>query len=543
MTDTTFLLERLATEWDALLRNAEISDIYSQQADELTIVCSGDSLSALRVGTKGPLRYLFRSNRVGKPRKNVTDLLPACHGKKITSVTCVNGDRALACRLDNGSELIIVCFGNTGSVLLATGGLIEDAFGYHRRFIGESLPEFRQARWPSGTAELNLQEWQGSQLTGTLRKKFVAFSQTMLSELEHRFAEEIKTNGEAPPLSELLLREANSIVEESKNGSARMYMTSPVTTVSTIEMRHLGAEERRTFDTVDELCREHYVRGFDRARFEVRRDALSKPLKKRADRLGKSLEGIRAQLAKKDRAEIFEKWGHLLMAQSSLSERGKTRLIVQDLFGSGEEDIPLDPKLSILENAQRYYQKSNKVKGALEEGTSRSVDLERHLEETQTLIEELEQVDTIEMLKQFEATNESTLDRLFPKSTEENTLPYRRFEVEGYTILVGKNSRQNDELTFKHASPHDYWFHARGFPGSHVVLVVKDKNKKPQPAAIEGAARIAAYYSKAKGSKLAPVIVTQKKYVRKARRGNPGQAIVTNEDVLLVEPGLPTEKE
>jgi predicted ribosome quality control (RQC) complex YloA/Tae2 family protein len=120
---------------------------------------------------------------------------------------------------------------------------------------------------------------------------------------------------------------------------------------------------------------------------------------------------------------------------------------------------------------------------------------------------------------------------------------FRTFLTESSAeILVGRNNKENDHLTFRFARPDDLWFHAQDVPGSHVLLKRKDKKREPSPSDIRVAAEVAAYFSKAKSEKKASVIYTQAKYVRKPKKGKPGLALVEREKTLLVQPGLPKKK-
>jgi len=116
----------------------------------------------------------------------------------------------------------------------------------------------------------------------------------------------------------------------------------------------------------------------------------------------------------------------------------------------------------------------------------------------------------------------------------------RRFVLpEGWVVLVGRSNAENDILTHQAARPRDLWFHARGVAGSHVVLQRGDRKDNPSKTALDQAASIAAYYSKARTSRHAPVIHTEKRYVRKPRKAAPGLAVCLREKVLMVEPKLP----
>jgi predicted ribosome quality control (RQC) complex YloA/Tae2 family protein len=118
----------------------------------------------------------------------------------------------------------------------------------------------------------------------------------------------------------------------------------------------------------------------------------------------------------------------------------------------------------------------------------------------------------------------------------------REFKTtDGWTVLVGRSNTENDLLTHKVARQEDYWFHAHGVPGSHVVLRREGRKDNPSARTIEEAASIAAYFSKARHSSKAPVIYTLKKYVRKPRGGKPGLALCTREKTVMVPPRNPAE--
>jgi predicted ribosome quality control (RQC) complex YloA/Tae2 family protein len=105
-----------------------------------------------------------------------------------------------------------------------------------------------------------------------------------------------------------------------------------------------------------------------------------------------------------------------------------------------------------------------------------------------------------------------------------------------WEILIGKNAGNNDLLTFKFAHKYDYWLHAQGVPGSHVIIHQSDKNIEPPMRIIEKAASIAAYFSASKTSSTVPVNYTKVKYVRKPRKAQPGMVIISQSKTIFVEP-------
>jgi predicted ribosome quality control (RQC) complex YloA/Tae2 family protein len=108
-------------------------------------------------------------------------------------------------------------------------------------------------------------------------------------------------------------------------------------------------------------------------------------------------------------------------------------------------------------------------------------------------------------------------------------------------VVVGRSNEENDFVTHRLAKQEDYWFHASGVPGSHVVLKRAGRKDNPSSKAIEEAAAIAAFYSKSRNSRKAPVIYTLKKYVHKPRKAKPGLATCSNEKTVMVAPMNPEE--
>lgn len=124
---------------------------------------------------------------------------------------------------------------------------------------------------------------------------------------------------------------------------------------------------------------------------------------------------------------------------------------------------------------------------------------------------------------------------------EERFHPRTYTTREGWTVLVGRSNEENDYVTHALARPDDYWFHAHGCPGSHVVLRREGRKDNPSVRTLEEAASIAAWFSKARTSRKAPVVYTMKKYVRRPRKGPPGLALITREKLILVEPKAPPD--
>jgi predicted ribosome quality control (RQC) complex YloA/Tae2 family protein len=159
---------------------------------------------------------------------------------------------------------------------------------------------------------------------------------------------------------------------------------------------------------------------------------------------------------------------------------------------------------------------------------------EELMQELQGHISKVEAIESLRELRKYIKNNVSEQNDKQVLTVQDL---FKYVNYQGWEILIGKNSRNNDLLTQRYARKEDLWLHARDVSGSHVVIR-RQAGKKFPVNVIEKAAGIAAYYSKRKNDTLCPVIVTPKKYVRKTKDLLEGQVIVDKEEVVLIEPSL-----
>jgi len=225
------------------------------------------------------------------------------------------------------------------------------------------------------------------------------------------------------------------------------------------------------------------------------------------------------------------------------SEPAQGVVTLHDFYSDKEIEIPLIQGKGIIESASQYYKKAKKLqraKAPLEKargelkGTTSLLERQRSALTAAESLEELNQ-----LIAEFGIDSSSGRSGL--AEPEYQASPFYRVFLSstGAKILVGKSAEGNAHLTFKVARGYDLWFHAHQSPGSHVVLVRLDKNREPQLRAIKEAAQLAAAYSTQKKSQAVSVIYTERRYVRKVRKGAPGQVIPQNVKSILVEPGIP----
>ena len=280
---------------------------------------------------------------------------------------------------------------------------------------------------------------------------------------------------------------------------------------------------------------------------EEARASVRKTLRRRLQKLVRKVDHLNRDREKLKGYEPYQRYGTLLLTQRL--PRGSTCATVTDYYSPQQETvgIPLDPRLSINENAQVYFKKYRKTKT----GLSKIETLLQECAAEQRYLEGLShQAATAEdwpTLKEIEAelgdNRQAGPARPSIRPRPAAAPPYRTFALPGgYTLYCGKSNHGNDALVRQVAAPDDLWFHAHGHAGAHVVLKVPSDGAVPDEA-LCAAAALAAYYSKGKDAAAVEVVYTAVKHVRKFRGARPGQVQVKAFQTLEVAPALPAAPE
>lgn len=263
------------------------------------------------------------------------------------------------------------------------------------------------------------------------------------------------------------------------------------------------------------------------------REAIQRA-RERVRRKQEALERARVSQA---RVEELRLKGEMILAYAHRIEPGQRELAAPVQPDELPLLIELDPSLMPAENAQRYFERYKKARRAAQEipALLRRAELElRYLDQLET---DLDLAANRPEIREVEASLVEAgyikEKRRRPKAGRSQPLAVH--SQDGLLILVGRNSRQNQEVTFRRAAPHDLWLHARGVPGAHVV--VKTKGREVPEATLRQAAQLAAYYSQARNATHVDVAYTERRYVRPIRGAAPGLVSYTQEKTIRVVPG------
>ena len=296
----------------------------------------------------------------------------------------------------------------------------------------------------------------------------------------------------------------------------------------------------KLYDSIGEALDSLYINS-DRREWAKRHGASSrKVLQNNIERCEKKLALYADALNSGEQMEKCRLYGELLTANLHSLKSGTDTAAVDNYYADPVERIaiPLDRQLTPGENAQRYYKKYQKLKAARdmaivqrEQTLSELNYLEGQLDNLTKCTAENELSELIEELKEQGYIKRDKGGRKKMKLAASK--PMHFVSSTGADIYVGKNNRQNDELTLRFASPNDIWMHTKNIPGSHVI--VKGASEQDTATTTE-AALLAAYYSRARGSENVAVDYTPRKYVKKPAGAKPGMVIYTTNKTAYVTP-------
>jgi len=246
------------------------------------------------------------------------------------------------------------------------------------------------------------------------------------------------------------------------------------------------------------------------------------------------------QMKDTEKKEKYRIWGELINTYGYGLEPGIKSMEALNYYTNETITIPLDSTLTPQENAKKYFDKYSKMKRTAEA-------LDHLLQETKSEIEHLESIsasldialseDDLAQIKE-EMIEYGYIRRKYTggKKVKITSKPFHYLSSDGYHIYVGKNNFQNEELSFKFATGNDWWFHAKGQPGSHVI--VKTNGEELPDRTFEEAGRLAAYYSRGRQAPKVEIDYTQKKNLRKPNGAKPGFVVYYTNYSLLIEPDI-----
>ena len=467
---------------------------------------------------------LFLDSAKPLKKRNITTFFNELHQEQVRAVDLAENDRHLTISFTNHLRLLFTPFGNKPNVFLLDNETILDSFKLSGQHTGNIAPLPRSANPTQKIPK------EGTSVKKIITSSFPLFPRHLIPKVATHYSLEEKKPGEVIAI-------LNNLTEKMVNEPEFRVLNDG--TLCLIPEKQLPSQNLKSFLSINEAVAFTFYQGTSHRRFAQLVHSVKPLIEKKIASLKRRLEQLQQAVADSSRADHFEKLGHILMANahSQLTIENGT-VTLPDYYNSGQPvQIPVEESLSVAANAETYYNKSSRAVRTAREAKRRFEDTARELLLMEELSESLGKVADAHEFDTWAGNNEPALELLGVGKNRKKTepLPFRKTEIGGFEIWIGKNAKSNDKLT-QAAHKEDLWLHARGASGSHVVLRMNNRQSMPPKDVLLKAASAAAYYSAARNSSLVPVIVTRRKYVTKPKGAAAGAVRVQRETVEIVKP-------
>jgi predicted ribosome quality control (RQC) complex YloA/Tae2 family protein len=496
--------------------------------------------------------------RRGLPKPTQLGLLMRRYveGGIISQVSQPPWERVISLRFDHPggvSDIIVEAIERRANILLVQEGLILDCIrrvGIQDNRVRVSLPGRDYVPPPPqeskvtpdavlpGDIEVALDSDPGTNAWRTLTRAIVGISPVLAREIV--FQATGKANAKAGDTSAravydtfaeavepLLNRKWNPGTTTGEDGRASAFAVFPISYLS-------GWDPA---PTVSDALAEFYGAPVGEDAYRRAKEPVGEQLRQAIIRVSHKVNSLRQGLKSEQELDSIRQAGELLLAYQYTIEKGASEFSAQYDMEGPPQVIKLDPALSALDNAKRYFARYEKAKRA-------QADVPQRLEAAERELGFLRQLETDLAL----ATNWPDIDEVRdalerdgywrgPRQVRPQagkSAPLKVATPEGFVIWVGRNSRQNDLVTFGKGGASDAWLHVRGIPGAHVII--KSDGRPIPELVVERAAELAAYFSAARNEGRTLVDMTLRKYVKKIHGGKPGMVTYRNEETREVQP-------
>jgi predicted ribosome quality control (RQC) complex YloA/Tae2 family protein len=487
-----FVIEAIAKQLQLGVKDSILKDCFSNSPDEITFIF--DSFSFKCLFFQSEVYFTFddiehSKSRLFKPQ--FTDVL----NTKVLNIEAHQYERSFQIYFEHGHCLVFKCHGRKSNIILY------DANDYSEMFR-KNLE--KDAQLSKSTFHNRLPEYLNKEFTCTL--------------------ENLKQN--CPYLPEEIYAELNSnfTIKELED---KVDLYSNINAFDSPNACELIPNFKRNslFEDISKFSR-NCIKS---KRFVHLVSDLNTDLLKKINEKKLFIESNSSALDNLLNKRSDEEIGNIILANLHIIPESCKKIVVLDIYTNQNIEIKLDDQLSAVDNASKYFKKAKGVPHTIRL-------LNQKIDNAKVLLAELER-NFEKMSKSTEWKDLKPLLKEKDKKETETDLPYRRFNEQGFEILVGKNADSNEKILNYFSDKDDVWLHAKDVSGSH-VLIKCGKNKKLPETVLARAAALAAYYSKNRNQNLATVTYTLRKYVRKIKGAEKGKVSVSQEETLLIKPSL-----
>ncbi len=551
---------------DATL-NTRIYKISQPEADELLLTIKGNSTQfriLISANASLPLIYKTEENKPSPVNAPTFCMLLRKHlsNAKIISVSQPGLERIVEFTLEHLDEMGDVCrkklivelMGKHSNIIFTDDkGIIIDSIKHISRNISSVrevlpgreyfIPKTDEKKEPLETdketfiemiknAHLPLQKALYTNLTG--------FSPVMASEVSFRAnldsdaSTSSLTDADLSNLYDAFLRIVKDIKEANfdfevvyEGNTPKEYSCLPLSIYSNLR--------KQKYESISELLIAYYKEKSTVVRIRQKSTDLRKITQTIYERNVKKLDLQTKQLKDTEKKDKYRIYGELINTYGYNVPANASSFEALNYYTGETITIPLDKDLSAIENGKKYFEKYTKLKRTAESLSEIIKDVQEevtHLESILTALDIAVDESDLTQIKQELMDSGYIKAKYTGKKEKVTSKPFHYKSSDGFDIYVGKNNYQNDWLTFDFANGNDWWFHAKKMPGSHVII--RTNGKEVPDRTFEEAAKLAAYYSKGRGSDRVEVDYLIKKNVKKSAKAKPGFVVYyTNYSMVI----------
>lgn len=528
MTDDYFVLVEIAKFLKTQILGLEICDIFTQEKNKVVIHLIDKTSQReifLEYSVDLQLPYLILRNEFAKSRKNVLSLLKSVYGHKINDVYVYDAERILSISLDSNFSLDFVFITHKNNLLVTREKEIVETFKKVEEENLKRLDDFLTRKATTIENDLTVKQY--------INRNYRIFGNVAVEVFYKKT--NVAKNDELNETCKANIDEFFSICRERyKHPEFLLYKQDEIRKIALISFDEYFKEyEKLTFQNINDLL-QFYIKGtMIMQKLNDTKSTVKKSKEIELKNIVKRINSISEQLKVAKDAEKYKFYGEYILTNMDQIPVGANSIEITT--ESGTEVISINPKITLSENAQRFFERYKRYSGSIEDLSQKLSQLEAKRFVLEEEIKKLDEVNNLKEIKGFRSEEEK-----LPENVQEDVSKFRRFIInDDFEVWVGKDSESNDLLTMRYTRPYELWFHVRGTTGSHTVLKQKNKSVTPSKEIIETAAGIAAYYSKARNATNVPVAYCERKYVRKRKGFKEGSVVMEHEEVIFVKPSVP----
>ena len=566
-----FVISNIISELNKQIIGGRIYKIYQPEADEITLVIKKERLTTrlhLSASASLPLVYLSKEGKANPMQAPNFCMLLRKHisSGRIISITQPDFERIIEIKIEHLDELGDVCqkrliveimgkhsniiFVNSDDVILDSIKHISANISSVREVLPGRTYTFPPSKGKHPLASLTTEDFYQHIITKPLNlckalyTSITGMSPLIANELCYRAgldgnaSTDSLTDDSAAGLYGQLVK-LNALVEDEAYQPNIIYSGEEPKEFSCIPLTSYPDCTEKTYDSIFDVLIGYYSEKEKYTRMKQKSSDLRKIVQTALERTSKKYDLQLHQMKDTEKKDKYKVYGELINTYGYHVAPGSRSMEALNYYTNEMITIPLDPQLTPIENSKKYFDKYGKLKRTCEALSKLTVEVRDeidHLESIQNALDIAQSEDDLAQIREEMMESGYIKHKYSKKKTQGKSKPYHYRSTDGFDIYVGKNNFQNDELTFKFAVGNDWWFHAKGMPGSHVL--VKTKTGEMPDRTFEEAGRLAAFYSKGRGNEKVEIDYLQKKNVKKPNKAKPGFVVYYTNYSLTIQPDI-----